>query len=583
MNPRRLAASHGGGEAARIVSGMMRRLDRLIGLLLAFPMAALAVLLLDTLMQRDPLITLPRRILLETLTLGSLPSALAAGRLPTLNEVMAWTLPQQMVAALTVGLIWIAGSGAILLVVRRSMALSARTRLGLIAALLLVVGGVLTAALRPLPASATLRVDAGQVLGLMPGHALGFSQGGEGRMTQVGYFEQTIAPLQTLGARVVRIDHLYDYYNVLSFAPDGTAIYRWAELDRIVDSILAAGAQPLMTLSYTPSALAGTTVYAAPIDLDAWAELVYQTVVYYNQMRGLDIRYWEVWNEPNNGAAFWQSSLDEYLNLYRVTALAVKRADPAALVGGPGVFYDAMRPAHFTPARAWVVALAEFAQQQRLPLDFVSWHLYSTRPADYAESVALHRAWASAYSPLPHLLLTEWNWSGASSPAMDDGRTIAYVAAVVGTLADSPLEQAFFFEPIDGHSDPQGGWGMIRADGTTKPIYESFRLLSLLRGERIEAHSDHPEVGVLGSREDGNIVVLVWHYGATHPELHIDLQVAGLNAACPLTGEVLRVDAAASAEADRQWGTIPITQTSAGACSAALDLPVDSIYELRLR
>ena len=86
--------------------------------------------------------------------------------------------------------------------------------------------------------------------------------------------------------------------------------------------------------------------------------------------------YWEVWNEPDIG--YWQGTPEEYNKLYDYAADAVKRALPAARVGGPattdpsnpkaGQFLDAFL-AHCERGTN------EATGKRGSPLDFISFHV----------------------------------------------------------------------------------------------------------------------------------------------------------------------------------------------------------------
>src|SRR5215472_11811525 len=74
--------------------------------------------------------------------------------------------------------------------------------------------------------------------------------------------------------------------------------------------------------------------------------------------------YFEVWNEPN--IDFWtgEPKQSTYFQLYDAAARAVKR------VGGPA-----------TAQAAWIPAMIAHAESARVPLDFVSTHVYANDTA----------------------------------------------------------------------------------------------------------------------------------------------------------------------------------------------------------
>lgn len=465
--------------------------------------------------------------------LAFLPYALSHGYYPSNTDIQLHRIGfgEFFVAVGFVILCWLISTVIVALILRRVRPL-ARVKLLVFAVFVVGCFGFavfwrVTSLPPPLPEQAIIHIDTTQSLGELTPHHRGFSQGGEGQMMQVGYFEQAMSIMQDIQPRYIRIDHLYDYYNVLSFDASGEAVYDFSGLDRIVDAIIEAGAQPLMSLSYAPPAMNPDTVYAPPNDLDVWGELIYETVRYYNVERGLDIRYWELWNEPNL-PGFWNGTIQDYLDMYTVTARAVKRADESALVGGPAVFSaDYILPFFYRfTEENWVTGVINHTQNNNLPLDFISWHLYSTLPHAFTDNIAIHKSWFNGLNPKPELLLTEWNFTGGKSQAMDTGETTAYLAQTLALFYESDLTQVFYFEPIDGGEDWIGRWGLLRADGTRKPSFYAYTLFDRLDGIQLLAESNHPDIGAIATQANNVVKVLVWNN--TRSDETITITIAGI-------------------------------------------------------
>ncbi|HXG41179.1 MAG TPA: endo-1,4-beta-xylanase [Dehalococcoidia bacterium] len=117
--------------------------------------------------------------------------------------------------------------------------------------------------------------------------------------------------------------------------------FNWGTHDALVAKARSLGLQVLGTLGYTAvwASTAPPEVTRAvdrerypPRDYDAWGRYVYQTVSRY---RG-QVRYWEVWNEPDLGGSgpfgFWRGTEAEFARLLAVAYQNVKRADPQAVV-----------------------------------------------------------------------------------------------------------------------------------------------------------------------------------------------------------------------------------------------------------
>lgn len=462
------------------------------------------------------------------LDLAFLPYMLTRSYYPNQAEISQ--LPPDIFALMvgTVIICWLLGALAVGLGWQLIRPIS-RLKVALIATIVICAFGVsvlwrIIHAPPPLPDEVYIQVDITQQWGEFPIHHRGFSQGGEGQMTQRGYFEDAMRIMTDIRPTYIRIDHLYDYYNILSFDDNGNPVYDFSELDRIVDAVINIGAEPLMSLSYTPPALAQDTVYAPPTDLNAWESLVYETVNYYNIERGLNIRYWEVWNEPNL-AHFWDGTIPDYLELYSATAQGLKRADPSALIGGPATLSNPSRlPGYYRfSEQNWFTALINHANKNDLPIDFVSWHLYSTSPDSYLENIELHQSWLRDLDPQPLMLMTEWNYSGGKSSTMDNRRSVAYLAHTLSVLSQSDLQQAFYFEPIDGGDDWINSWGLIRADSTPKPSFYAYKLFDRLDGVQLKAVSNHLNVGAMATQSDDDIMVLIWNNTPSTESVILDI------------------------------------------------------------
>ena len=109
-----------------------------------------------------------------------------------------------------------------------------------------------------------------------------------------------------------------------------------------------------------------------PKDLNKWAEVCSHIVAHYNKgwANGFhyNIRYWEIWNEPEVADCF-EGTEEELFMMYDAAAKAIKRDHPEVKVGG----------------LAFCVPLSDeifghfliHVKETGVPLDFISWHNYA--------------------------------------------------------------------------------------------------------------------------------------------------------------------------------------------------------------
>ena len=127
--------------------------------------------------------------------------------------------------------------------------------------------------------------------------------------------------------------------------------YSFSNADRIFDFLLSIGMRPFVELSFMPTALASgdQTVFhyranvTPPKDYAQWSVLIRKLVNHWVSRYGIDeVRQWffEVWNKPNL-TAFGSGKQDDYFELYRYTAEAIKSVDRGLKVGGPATAANA--------------------------------------------------------------------------------------------------------------------------------------------------------------------------------------------------------------------------------------------------
>ena len=149
-------------------------------------------------------------------------------------------------------------------------------------------------------------------------------------------WDDRVAEIRALRPRLIRL-FIQEYFRLL---PE-RGRYHFETLDRSVDTILKAGAKPLMCICFKPSVLFPAIDHdiVAPNDDEEWERLVSSLVKHYRD-RDAGIRYWEVANEPDigeSGGCPYRFQPESYVRYYRQTAAAILRADPEAKVGGPAL------------------------------------------------------------------------------------------------------------------------------------------------------------------------------------------------------------------------------------------------------
>lgn len=338
------------------------------------------------------------------------------------------------------------------------------------------------------------------------------AQGGEekGRMLASG-----IDLIKKLQPQYIRIDHIYDNYDLVSYGANGSLNFNWANLDLTVRDILASGAKPFFSLSYMPVVLAKDgRVDNPPVNWNDWQLIVQKTIEHYSGKNGMNLTnvYYEVWNEPDIFGNFKTYGDRNYLDLYFYAqngARLAQNVNPFK-IGGPGTsgLY-----------KSWVDALLKLSSSKNIRIDFLSWHNYYNKADNYNNDVKNVFSWIANYPNYKNieLIVSEMGINSLNDPNYDNNIGAMQTLASVASL-QANVDKCFSFEIIDGAGPSQfwGRWGLITnqkfGEPRAKPRYYALQFLNNMAGSRMS-------VGGTGSwvksfaRYDGNkIRILVVNY-----------------------------------------------------------------------
>ena len=339
--------------------------------------------------------------------------------------------------------------------------------------------------------------------------------------------------------------------------------YNFTYLDRVMDSYLALGIKPFLELGFMPEKMAsGTqTIFywkgntTPPADHDKWAAMVKATLTHLAKRYGEDeVSQWpcEVWNEPNL-AGFWENAdKQKYLQLYAVTAKAVKEALPRMRVGGPAICGG-------SGSQEWVRDFLTFCRDNQLPLDFVTRHAYMGQTTQKKGRYTYHEMCAVEYTyeemkqtrevidSFPEykgmeMHITEFNTSyNPLCPIHDTNLNAAYIAGLLSCLGDVAASYSYWtfgdvFEELGVPARPfHGGFGMVANQLIPKPTMWTYAFFNNLRGECV--HRD--ERSVILRREDGSYEGVVWNLcREERGEIEVSLALPVEGAHCLMTRTV---------------------------------------------
>ncbi|MBI3923436.1 MAG: hypothetical protein HY318_18600 [Armatimonadetes bacterium] len=111
----------------------------------------------------------------------------------------------------------------------------------------------------------------------------------------------------------------------------------WEEYDRMVESVHRCGCQILPILDYTAPWAASREgdVFSPPKNVSDWEDFVEHVVARYSRPP-LNLRYFQVWNEPTVKTGFWHAQSDDefFERVYLPAAKIIRRYNCYVVFGG---------------------------------------------------------------------------------------------------------------------------------------------------------------------------------------------------------------------------------------------------------
>ena len=356
--------------------------------------------------------------------------------------------------------------------------------------------------------------------------------------------------------------------------PEKPESYDFVRTDAYVKAIVDGGSKVVYRLGESIEHGPDKRRQRPPADAEKWAAACLGIVRHYNQGwadgQRADIRYWEIWNEPDNRPNCWTGTDEDYFRLYATAAKAIKARFPDVRVGGPAVGnvgrvewhrdgVDLLRtgPEPLLLPSPFVEKFLAFCKREAVPLDFFSWHIYCDDPSALAAHArGVRKLLDRAGFDKTESHLNEWNylpdndWGPVSLAGQGERRKrfvdrvggaegAAFAAGVLVALQDCPLDAANYFAADTGE------FGLFDRYGSPHKSYYAFKAFRALLDTplRLDATSDMPDLAVAAgtNRARDAVAALVVRRGGDAPATTLRLQ--NLPWAGATVYEVVTVDA----------------------------------------
>jgi xylan 1,4-beta-xylosidase len=289
-------------------------------------------------------------------------------------------------------------------------------------------------------------------------------------------------------------------------------------LFRVYDGLVERGVSPFIEVGFMPKQLAsGDATFGfykgnitPPKSIEDWGAFITTFVRAIVDRYGVEaVKDWpfEIWNEPNL-PFFWNGTQQQYFDLYKATAVAIKSVDPRLQVGGPA-----------TSGGKWITEFANYCTDNNAPVDFFATHAYAGgnqeelygKGARFSvndvipDAVAKIRGQidASAHKGKP-LWLSEWSSDSPAMIAHVVSRCLPMVRGMSHWVMSGEYEELGVADYLLKEGD--AGWSTLFR-GIARPSFNTYKLLHALGEERIAAQGP----ALASRRRDGSIAALVWN------------------------------------------------------------------------
>ena len=271
-----------------------------------------------------------------------------------------------------------------------------------------------------------------------------------------------------LGASMDRSDFWWSYLE-----PE-KGKFDWAFPDAVMAEYQKHNTGIYPILSYNSQWSNGVSPHT-PEERELFGKYVFLTVSRYKKQ----VRYWEVWNEPNL-SMFWgpQANAKDYAELLKVAYKAAKAADPTCQIVAP------------TTAGADFTFLEELYKYGiKGSYDIFSYHYYRTdapeKKSEVVKEIQRIQEFLNKHGEPKHIFVTEMGITSiqGESGVTENEQASRLVRNYMELLSTKVVDKIFWFCLIDWKQDPasppwDGHLGLTRNNLEPKPAYYAYKVMA---------------------------------------------------------------------------------------------------------
>lgn len=287
---------------------------------------------------------------------------------------------------------------------------------------------------------------------------------------------------------------IHSIFRVATADPERPESYDFALTDEYLTAVHKTGSQMIYRLGESIEHMRTKRFVHPPEDPEKWAAICVGIIRHYTEGWANGFRYgipyWEIWNEPENRPAMWTGTDEEFLRLYATAAKIIKKQFPKLKIGGPGFGHTGTIENGEFKASAFLRTFLQHCRANGVPLDFFSWHCYTSDAIELiVRARGIRKLLDADGFTQTESHLNEWNYlpgnswdafgKNASSEARREFYTrgqasegAAFALAALLKLQDAPVDVANFF-----HGEI-GGFGLFDEFGGETDVSRAFKVFN---------------------------------------------------------------------------------------------------------
>ena len=322
------------------------------------------------------------------------------------------------------------------------------------------------------------------------------------------------------GGHCIDINQVFPDWNANVHSPKS---YDFTNSDVVLLNMLKAGTKPFYRLGQSIEHQKKKYGIYPPKDYKKWAKICEHIIRHYNEGWAdgfeMDIEYWEIWNEPDldqtndrwkTDPRTWAGTMEQFNELYAVTAKHLKKRFPKLKIGGPA----------FADPRKYGPGFLDYVKMKNAPLDFFSHHMYHRKPERIAEDARIIRDILDAKGfEKTESILDEWNYNRSWDEPDQYSRRMrptlkgaAFTGAVMCACQREPVDMLMYYD-LRPNTTWCGPWTPVIYD--LRPTYWTLYYWAELAdyGTQVASGCDTNNIYTCAAKsKDGKVRLLVARY-----------------------------------------------------------------------